>query len=92
MTDYRLQAIQEFVQALLKDKRCLYDEDNILYCEKLFIVNSIMNQVYDKVAKGEMSVSEMKKYLRYVNKYLDGELSLFWKDNNLMVSNNNEKG
>jgi hypothetical protein len=82
-----LQAIREFVQALLKDKRCLYNEDNILYCEKLFIVNRVMSHVRDELSADKLSLDEMRKYLMDINRYLDGDLDLNWWDDKLVTLN-----
>ena len=91
MTDYRFQAIKEFVEALLKDKRCLYGEDNVLYSEKLFTVNRVMNHVRDKLAEDEMDLDDMKMYLSYINGYLDGTIDLEWWDDRLVAFNKQEE-
>ena len=85
MGDFRLQAIKEFVQALLKDKRCLYQEDNVLYCEKLFIINCIMGRVYTKVDRGDMNLTQMREYLTMINEYLNDEVDLLWTDGDLVT-------
>jgi len=91
MTDYRFQAIKEFVEALLKDKRCLYGEENVLYCEKLFTVNRVMSHVRDKLADDELSLDDMKRYLLYINEYLDGYVELEWWENKLVAFNTNKE-
>ena len=85
MSDYRLQAIKEFVHALLQDQRCLAQEGNVLYCKKLFIVNSVMKWLYNEISEKTMDMSEMKTYLHYINQFLDDEVSLSWDNGSLMV-------
>lgn len=85
MGDFRLQAIKEFVQALYDDPRCLYQEDNILYCEKLFIINCIMSRVYTKVDRGEMNLNQMRNYLGKINDYLNDKVDLSWEDGGLVA-------
>ncbi len=85
MGDYRLQAIKEFIQTLYKDPRCLYQEDNVLYCEKLFIVNSAMKWLYNKITEESMELSEMKSHLNYINLFLDDKVELHWQDGVLVV-------
>ena len=85
MGDFRLQAIKEFVQALLKDPRCLYEEDNVLYCEKLFIINCIMSRVYTKVDRGDMNLTQMRDYLAKISDYLNDEVDLSWEDGGLVA-------
>ena len=78
MSDFRLDAIKEFITALFNDPRCLQAEDNVLYCEKLFTVNDIMNKVYDRLASGDMNIGEMKLYLSYIDEYLNDDVDLNW--------------
>jgi len=78
MSDFRLEAIKEFITALFNDPRCLQEEDNVLYCEKLFTVNNIMNKVYDRLASGDMNIGEMKLYLSYIDEYLNDDVDLNW--------------
>ena len=84
MADYQFQAIKEFLRSLLSDKRCLSTEGNVLYCEKLFIINSIMNWLLVDLKNSAVSIDEMKEQLVYINKYLDGEIDLYWDGGVLM--------
>ena len=85
MGDYRLQAIKEFILALFRDPRCLYQEENVLYCDKLFIVNSAMKWLYNKITEESMELSEMKSHLNYINLFLDDKVELNWQDGTLVV-------
>lgn len=86
MSDFRLQAIKEFVEALLRDPRCLYQEDNVLYCEKLFTINCIMGRIYTKLERGDMNLGEMRNYLSKINEYLNDEADLLWIDDELVLT------
>ena len=78
MSDFRQEAIKEFVLALFKDARCLQQEDNVLYCEKLFKVNDIMTKIYDRLAYDLINIREMRLYLSYIDEYLNDEVDLVW--------------
>ena len=84
MVDHQLQAIKGFLQSLLSDKRCLSREDNVLYCKKLFIVNSVMNWLLAELRESAVTIDEMKEQLVYINRYLDDEIILYWENGVLM--------
>ena len=83
MSDYRLIAIQEFLKTLLSDPRCLYLDENVVHCEKLFMVNSVMKWLYNNLLSDDITVDSMKNYLLVINEYLDDNIELFWEDNEL---------
>ena len=83
MSDYRLIAIQEFLKTLLTDPRCLYVEENTVYCEKLFMVNSVMKWLYNKLLDEEITLDSMKNYLLLINEYLDDNIDLCWEQGEL---------
>ena len=86
MGDFRLQAIKEFIETLFRDPRCLYQEDNVLYCEKLFIINCIMSRIYTKLERGDMNLDDMRDYLSKINEYLNDEADLLWLDDELVLT------
>ena len=91
MADYQFQAIKEFLHSLLSDKRCLVTEGNVLYCEKLFTINSIMNWLLVDLKNSAVSIGEMKEQLVYINRYLDDEIDLYW-DNGVLMFYEKKKG
>ena len=84
MGDYRLSAFKEFIGALLKDKRCLFIEDNVFYCDKLFIINSVVNQIYEMMTDDEVGINEMRTYLKYINLFIEDEIDITWEDGQFM--------
>lgn len=83
MSDYRLVAIKEFLKALLSDPRCLYVEDNIVHCEKLFVVNRVMKWLYTNLQSDDITIDSMKNYLLVINEYLDDHAELSWEEGEL---------
>lgn len=78
MNDYRLQAIKEFLITLLGDKRCLQIDGNVVYCEKMFMVNSVMKWLYASLIDDRINLDIMQKHLLIINDYLDNKVELFW--------------
>lgn len=85
MADYRRSAFKEFVGALLKDSRCLFVEDNVLYCDKLFIINGVVNRIYQMLVDNEVGPDEMADYLAYINMFIDDKVDIFWEEGQFVV-------
>ena len=83
MSDYRLTAITEFLKTLLGDPRCINIADNVVHCEKLFMVNGIMKWLYNKLSSEEIDIDSMREYLLLINEYLDDNIELFWEHGEL---------
>jgi|TARA_R110000824_G_scaffold291152_2_gene479668 hypothetical protein len=65
----------------LRTSKVLSKVDNVVYAEKAFVINQVMNYVL--VSK--LSETEVIKVLTLVNKYVHNELTLSFKNNNLAV-------
>lgn len=84
MGDYRLTAIKEFLKALLSDPRCLSAEDNIIHCQKLFMVNRVMKWLYTNLQSDDITIDSMRNYLLVINEYLDDKVELSWEEGELI--------
>ena len=84
MSDYRLIAILEFLKTLLSDPRCVYLDENVVHCEKLFMVNSVMKWLYNNLLSDDITVDSMKNYLLVINDYLDDKIELSWEEGELI--------
>ncbi len=56
-------------------------QDNIVFIEKLFVANTIIKWIFEKPAKTE----EILQYLSQVDRYLQGEIDLYWQDGVIKV-------
>lgn len=70
--------------------RNLYDksitrEDNIIYIEKLFIINTVINYLFKDKTYREIDQFQIARYGEIINRYLLNEVDIFWKDSKLMV-------
>ena len=65
----------------LRTSKALSEEDNVVYAEKAFVINQVMNHVLFS----ELSESEALKLLTLVHKYVHNKIGLSFKDNNIIV-------
>ena len=59
-------------------------QDNVVYAEKLFIINTIINYLF---SQGDPKTTS-KKLLEYgeiINRYLNNEVDIYWQDGTIMV-------
>jgi hypothetical protein len=59
--------------------------DNVVYAEKLFIINTIVNYLFRDKHYTEIDKKELMEYGEVINKFLKNEVDIFWKDGKLMV-------
>tara|TARA_R110000782_G_scaffold195033_1_gene284600 strand:- start:1307 stop:1585 length:279 start_codon:yes stop_codon:yes gene_type:complete len=69
------------LMTFLQASKVLVKVDNIVYAEKAFVINQVMKHVL--VSK--LSETETIKLLTLVHKYVQNELALSFKNNNLIV-------
>lgn len=59
--------------------------DNVVYAEKMFIINTIINYLFKDKNYWELDKHKIIEYGELINKYLIDEVDIFWKDGTLMV-------
>lgn len=78
----RLKSKQEIIRDLFK--RYIYRNENIVYGHKLFVINSIINYIY--VDDDEKNIYKLMVYYSgLIDKYLKGELDLYWEGGKIRV-------
>lgn len=78
----RLKDRKEVVRDLFKLK--ITKEENIIWASKFFIINSIINYVYDiKDEKERMQL--LLLYGDLITKFLKNEIDLRWQDGRILV-------
>ena len=65
------------------DPRCINIADNVVHCDKLFMVNGIMKWLYNKLSSEEIDIDSMREYLLLINEYLDDNVELSWEHGEL---------
>lgn len=56
-------------------------EDNLIIAERLFVAASVVKWVFKNANRGD----EIIQYLLQVEKYLEGEINLYWEEDVIKV-------
>lgn len=59
--------------------------DNVIYADKIFIINSIVNHLFRDKHYTEIDKSRLLRYGEIISRFLEDELDVYWKDGKLMV-------
>lgn len=59
-------------------------EDNVIYAQKLFIINTVVNYVFSETDTAVLS-KRLIKYGEIITRYLNNEVDIYWKDDKLFV-------
>lgn len=59
--------------------------DNVIYIEKLFIVNSVVSYLFKDKDVYKLDKAKIIEYGELINRYLEDEIDIYWKDDILMV-------
>jgi hypothetical protein len=60
-------------------------ENNIIYADKLFIINSIIAQLFDGVDYRQVDKKVLAEYGYIIDRYLKNEVDICWKDGKVQV-------
>ena len=66
-------------------ERYLKTEDNLVDAEKIFLVSSVVRDVVEKKYSGDISDEQCKNYFIFIEKFLKGEIDMFWDDGVIKV-------
>ena len=72
-------------------KKYVKIDGNIIYANKLFVINSIINQIYNEDTQ-TVSSKKLLEYGEIINRYLKNEVDILWKDGNIMVKEHKPLG
>ena len=71
----------------LCETNSLHAEGNVVFAEKAFVVNRVMNTIREK----DLPEESIVKLLTLVNKYVKNEVNIHFQDGKLTVEFNNGK-
>ena len=71
----------------LRETNSLRVDENVVFAEKAFIINQVMNTISDK----EIPEESIVKLLTLVNKYVKNEVNIHFQNGKLTVEFNNGK-
>ena len=86
------EARKKLVQALMKLDQTYTNRENVLYAEKAFLVNSIIDWGIKNRVNGKFSLQELKYYVTLVKGFIKGEYDLAWEDGKVIKSGSNKNG
>ena len=66
-------------------QRHIDKEENVLYAEKMFIINTVINFLFKGKTYKEVDQFQVARYGEIIHKYLNSEVDIFWQDGILMV-------
>lgn len=59
-------------------------EDNTIYAEKLFIINSVINSLFRESDNKNFN-KKLVEYGEIINRYLKNEIDIYWSGDTIMV-------
>tara|TARA_Y100001938_G_C7874307_1_gene321847 strand:+ start:116 stop:475 length:360 start_codon:yes stop_codon:yes gene_type:complete len=74
-TEYLIEQVMNNIK-----QRFLTEEENVVNAEKFFVAASVIRDAVYRQASGEISEYECKTYFIAIEKYLTGEIEMFWED------------
>lgn len=73
---------------IIKDliNKYLKKDENVYYLDRLFVANTVIRWIFDETKQQ----GEILQYLIQVDKFLNGEINLYWKNGNIKVERKKE--
>ena len=59
--------------------------DNVIYADKLFVVNSVICYLFKDKDIHRVDKVKVLEYGELINRFLDDEIDIYWRDGILMV-------
>ena len=79
--------ISDFVDGLLDDKRYCYVKNSVYHAPKAFVINALLNWCSRERMANRISRDEVIKKFKIIEKYLDGQIELKWKNGKVTTIN-----
>lgn len=67
-------------------------KDNVVYAEKLFVINTIINDLFKDSDKKAPNKSDLMYYGEVIDRYLKNDLDIRWKDGKILISEFQQDG
>jgi hypothetical protein len=59
-------------------------EENVIYADKLFIINTVINYIFRDNDRRAMS-KKLLEYGEIITRYLNNDVDIYWEDDKLLV-------
>lgn len=73
-------------------KKYAIKKDNVVYADKLFVINSIITYLYDEERSDKLNKDEIIYYGELIDKFLKKEIDIQWRGGKLVVSDPKVEG
>jgi len=70
----------EYVLEFIRKKNVIKSEDNIIFSEKAFVINSVIKLCLDKVKNKKMTMTQWSKFRSVLGQYIADIVDIKWKD------------
>lgn len=67
-------------------------EDNVIYAQKIFIINSIIKYIYRDAERNNVNKDELMFYGEAIDRYLKNEVDITWKHGKIIVKDLRSRG
>jgi len=75
---------REYVLDLLR-RNILREKDNVIYCHKAFIINSILKRCFSRSRKKTQTKEDWVRYLKIIDSYIKDKTVIRWKNGKFEV-------
>jgi hypothetical protein len=76
---------REFIRDFIKKRDLIKSSDNVIYVQKLFVVNAILGLCFKKAREKKMSVHLWDKTKKIIAQYIAGVIDIKWTDDDYIV-------
>jgi len=70
----------EYILNLLKQKGAIQYADNVINCQKAFLINSILQLCFKKSKNSQRLHKDWIHYLSIIDSYIKNETNIIWRD------------
>lgn len=76
---------REFVRDYIKQRDLIKSEDNVIFVQKLFVINAVLGLCFKKAQNKKMSVHLWDKTKKILAQYVAGIVDIRWTDDDYEV-------
>ena len=77
--------VREYVLNYLNEKELIRHEANVIYSEKVFIINAVLRWCLERMQKKKMSADLWAKNKKIIAQYIAGTVDLVWSEDKFEV-------
>jgi len=74
-----------YVLDFIRKKDLISSEGNVIFSQKIFVINSVLRWCFDAVADNKMSKARWEKFSKLIAQYIAGIIELKWNNGALEV-------